>query len=83
MPLMRFCQLIFLLLVTAPVCSARQAPPKPPTTPIPKATKAEGRKALAAKLFAEAARNFEEALKRMPNHPEATKLLKQAREGRP
>ena len=44
---------------------------------------AEGRKGLTAKRFADAAREFEEALKLFPNNPEAAKALKQAREGRP
>jgi Uncharacterized protein conserved in bacteria len=48
LPLMRFCKLTFLFFMTASLCVAKPAPPKPPTTPIPKATKAEGGKPLIA-----------------------------------
>lgn len=41
-----------------------------------------GQKLLAEKKFAEAATAFEEALKLAPNHPEALRLLKQAKEGK-
>jgi len=44
---------------------------------------AGGRKALAARKFTEAAKEFEEVLRVSPNHAEATKALQQARQGRP
>jgi cytochrome c-type biogenesis protein CcmH/NrfG len=44
---------------------------------------ADGQKALAARKFADAGRAFEAALKVLPNHPDATALLKRARDGRP
>jgi Flp pilus assembly protein TadD len=44
---------------------------------------AAGQKALAARQFADAAKEFETVLRVSPNHPEATKALKQARQGRP
>ncbi len=44
---------------------------------------AGGQKALAARKFTEAAKEFEEVLRVSPNHAEATKALKQARQGRP
>jgi tetratricopeptide (TPR) repeat protein len=44
---------------------------------------AQGRKALKAKRFADAAREFEAVLKVMPNHADATQALRQARQGRP
>jgi len=44
---------------------------------------ASGQKALAARKFSEAAKEFEEVLRVSPNHAEAAKALKQARQGRP
>jgi cytochrome c-type biogenesis protein CcmH/NrfG len=44
---------------------------------------AEGQKLLAAKHFAEAAREYEAALKLQPGNAEAAAALKRARDSRP
>jgi hypothetical protein len=44
---------------------------------------ADGQKALTAKKFPDAVREFEAALKLTPGHADATALLKRAREGKP
>jgi tetratricopeptide (TPR) repeat protein len=64
-------------------------PPSPPRTAAPSPPMsfaqhmAEGQKLHAAKRYAEAAREYEAALKLQPGNPEATAALKRAREGRP
>jgi hypothetical protein len=44
---------------------------------------AEGQKAMAAKRYADAVRDFEEALKVSPGNAEATAALKKAKEAKP
>jgi len=43
----------------------------------------KGQKLAAAKKFTDAAKEYEEALKQIPNQPDATAALKRAKDGKP
>jgi tetratricopeptide (TPR) repeat protein len=68
-----------------PPAAPRTSTPPPPPTGATEFTRhmTEGQKLLAAKRFAEAAREYEAALKLQPGNTEATAALKRAREGKP